>query len=51
MRIIRKRMNEEEVASMKNEIEIMRRVNHPNIVNMTAVYEDKSYYCLVMELM
>jgi len=44
-------MSEEDVAAMQNEIEIMRSVNHPNIVNMTAVYEDKSYYCLVMELM
>jgi len=47
----KKRMSEEDVAAMQNEIEIMRQVNHPNIVNMTAVYEDKSYYCLVMELM
>ena len=44
-------MSEEDVAAMQNEIEIMRQVNHPNIVSMSAVYEDKAHYCLVMELM
>ena len=29
----------------------MREVDHPNIVKMFNVYEDKNYYCLVMELM
>jgi len=29
----------------------MKKVDHPNIVKMTSVYEDKSHYCLVMELM
>lgn len=44
-------MNEEDIAAMQNEIEILRTVDHPNIVNMTAVYEDHAHYCLVMELM
>ena len=44
-------MKEEDVAAMQNEIEIMKKVDHPNIVKMTSVYEDKSHYCLVMELM
>jgi len=47
----KKRMNEEDVAAMQNEVEIMRKVDHPNIVNLEAVYEDKAHYCLVMELM
>merc|ERR1719469_850989 len=47
----KKKMNEEDVAALQNEIEIMRQVNHPNIVNMSAVYEDKAHHCLVMELM
>ena len=44
-------MNEEDVAAMQNEIDIMKQVNHPNIVTMTSVYEDRTHYCLIMELM
>jgi len=44
-------MNEEDVAGMQNEIEILQRVNHPNIVQMRTVYEDSAHYCIIMELM
>jgi serine/threonine protein kinase len=29
----------------------MKEVDHPNIVNMIANYEDKGHYCIVMEFM
>jgi calcium-dependent protein kinase len=44
-------MNAEDIVAMQNEIDIMREVDHPNIVKMLNVYEDKNHYCLVMELM
>ena len=44
-------MNAEDIVAMHNEIDIMRDVDHPNIVKMLNVYEDKNHYCLVMELM
>jgi calcium-dependent protein kinase len=44
-------MNAEDTCAMQNEIDIMREVDHPNIVKMLNVYEDTNHYCLVMELM
>lgn len=44
-------MSAEDVAYMQNEVDIMKKVNHPNIVRMTAVYEDVQHYCMIMELM
>lgn len=37
----KKRMTEDDVVAMQNEIEIMQRVDHPNIISMRSVYEDK----------
>jgi calcium-dependent protein kinase len=36
---------------MKVEIEILRQVDHPNIVKLIDVFEDEKHWCLVMELM
>lgn len=47
----RRKMTPEDTVAMQNEIDIMREVDHPNIVKMLNVYEDKNHYCLVMELM
>ena len=44
-------MSEADVRAIGKEIEIMKEVDHPNIVKMVSHYEDKSHYCLVMELM
>ena len=44
-------MTPDDVIAMQNEIDIMKEVDHPNIVSMKRVYEDKAHYCLVMELM
>lgn len=42
---------QEDVHSIKLEIEIMTRLSgHPNVVDLKAVYEDKDYVHLVMEL-
>ncbi|KAG5185335.1 calcium-dependent protein kinase [Tribonema minus] len=38
------------IESLKREIEILRRVRHPNIIALVAVYEDDRYIHLVTEL-
>ena len=47
----KRKMAQDDVDSLKNEIEIMRTVDHPNIVKMIDFFEDEAHYCLVMELM
>ena len=34
-----------------SEIEILKQVDHPNIVKLIDVFEDERHWCLVMELM
>ena len=47
----KRKMAPEDVDSLKNEIEIMKTVDHPNIVKMIDFFEDEAHYCLIMELM
>ena len=35
---------------MLNELEIMKSLDHPNIIKFYEVYEDQTYFHLVMEL-
>ena len=44
-------MSESDMVEIGKEIEILKEVDHPNIVKMITNYEDKGHYCLVMELM
>ena len=44
-------MNEEDRAALQNEIDILKQVDHPNIVKLFEVYEDDKHFFLVMELM
>ena len=44
-------MSPQDIEAMQNEISILREVDHPNIVKLIDLYEDKTHYCLVMELM
>ena len=39
-----------DVDSLKNEVFIMGRLNHKNIVRLEGFYEDKEYYYIVTEL-
>jgi len=47
----KRKMNDEDKTALKVETEIMRQVDHPNIVKMVDFFEDEDHYCLVMELM
>ena len=49
--LAKRRMNEDDKAAMHTEIEILKQVDHPNIVKLIDVYEDERHWCLVMELM
>ena len=44
-------MSEEDRIGLQNEIEILKQVDHPNIVKLIEVYEDDKHFFLVMELM
>jgi len=48
--IDKKRLNEAEKEMLRSEIAIMRLLNHPNVVEMKEVFEDKNKMYVVMEL-
>lgn len=47
----KKRMSKDDIKCLEQEIEILKQVEHPNIVRLIDVFETSKYYCLVMELM
>ena len=46
----KKRLNEAEREMLRSEIAIMKLLNHPNVVEMKEVFEDKNKMYVVMEL-
>ena len=44
-------MSEEDRVGLMNEIDILKQVDHPNIVKLIDVYEDETTFSLVLELM
>jgi calcium/calmodulin-dependent protein kinase I len=46
----KRKMTPQDVAAMETEIEILKQVDHPNIVKLRDVFEDEKHWCLVMEL-
>ena len=44
-------MTEEDRIGLLNEIDILKQVDHPNIVKLIYVYEDSQTFSLVLELM
>ena len=44
-------MTEEDRVGLINEIDILKQVDHPNIVKLIDVYEDDSTFSLVLEMM
>ena len=49
--IAKRTMTEEDNIGLQTEIDILKQVDHPNIVKLYDVYEDNDNYFLVMELM
>ena len=48
---LRRKLTEEDKVGLQNEIDILKQVDHPNIVKLYDIYEDDKYFFLVMELM
>ena len=46
----KKKMSEDDMEALQTEIEILRRVDHPNIIKLIDTFEDARHFCLVMEL-
>lgn len=44
------KMNDNEKVRMKYEIDLLKNLDHPNIVKLYEVFEDKKYIYLVTEL-
>jgi len=38
------------MEALQTEIEILKRVDHPNIIKLIETFEDDRHFCLVMEL-
>ena len=47
----KKKMNDDDKTALQTEINILKHVDHPNIVKLIDVFEDDRHWCLVMELM
>ena len=44
-------MEEEDEISMQSEVEIFSQLDHPNVVTLYEIYDEKDYLYLVLELM
>lgn len=44
-------MAEEDIAQLSTEIEILKKVDHPGIVNMIDLFEDEGHFCIILEMM
>jgi len=47
----RRKLSEEDRLALSNEIDIMKQIDHPNIVKLSCTYEDEKYIYIVMELL
>ena len=47
----KKKMNDDDKAAMQTEIDILKQVDHPNIVKLYDVFDEEKSFYLVMELM
>lgn len=52
VKIIKKKaLAEDERKKLKNEAEILRQLDHPNIIKLYEIFEDKKYYYIIMEFL
>lgn len=50
VKIIEKTLLQEDIKLLRREIDIMKKVDHPNVLKLHEIYEDKSKVFIVMEL-
>ena len=46
----RNTLTREDIKALETEIEILKQVDHPNVVKLIDVFEDERHYCIVMEM-
>lgn len=52
VKIIKKKaLAEDERKKLKNEAEILRKLDHPNIIKLYEIFEDKKYYYIITEFL
>lgn len=52
VKIIKKKaLAEDERKKLKNEAEILKQLDHPNIIKLYEIFEDKKYYYIIMEFL
>lgn len=52
VKIIKKKaLAEDERKKLKNEAEILRKLDHPNVVKLYEIFEDKKYYYIITEFL
>jgi calcium-dependent protein kinase len=52
VKIIKKKaLAEDERKKLKNEAEILRKMDHPNIIKLYEIFEDKKYYYIITEFL
>jgi len=49
--ISKRKLTPEDKIALQNEIDIMKQVDHPNIVKLHNVFEDDKYLYIIMELL
>jgi serine/threonine protein kinase len=45
----KKRMEEEDLVGLENEVQFLSEIDHPNVVQLLDLHEDKDNFCLVLE--
>ena len=48
-RVDKRKLNGDDIAALRTEVDIMLKLNHPNIVGLYETFESKHYFDLVME--
>ncbi len=48
---LRRKLTQEDKVALQNEVDILKQVDHPNIVKFYDMYEDEKYIYIVMELL
>ena len=44
-------MSEDDKIGMETEIEVLKNLDHPNIVKLFDIFEEEEHWCLVLEYM
>ena len=51
MKKYRKHLQTDDILALQTEVDILSQVDHPNVVKLYEIYEDKKHFYMVLELM